>query len=54
MLRLLAAGLTNQEIASELIVSLSTARTHVQHIFEKLGVHDRRAAGRRAKELRLL
>jgi LuxR family maltose regulon positive regulatory protein len=54
VLRLLAAGLTNQEIASELIVSLSTARTHVRHIFDKLAVNNRRAAGRLARELRLL
>lgn len=44
VLRLLARGLTNKEIASELDISTKTAGHHVQHIFEKLGVTTRAAA----------
>jgi HD-GYP domain-containing protein (c-di-GMP phosphodiesterase class II) len=44
VLRLLASGLTNKEIASKLDISTKTAGHHVQHIFEKLGVTTRAAA----------
>ena len=39
--RLLAAGMSTREMVSELGVSHSTIRTHVQNIFSKLGVHTR-------------
>jgi len=54
VLRLLATGLNGPEIARELVVSLNTMRTHTKNIYSKLGVNDRRAAVRRAKELDLL
>jgi len=54
VLRLLTTDLNGPEIARELIVSLSTLRTHTQNIYAKLGVNDRRAAVRRAEELNLL
>ena len=54
VLRLLATDLDGPDIARELSVSLSTVRTHTNNIFAKLGVHDRRAAVRRARELGLL
>jgi LuxR family maltose regulon positive regulatory protein len=54
VLRLLRTDLTGPEIAHELIVSLSTVRTHTQNIYAKLGVNNRRAAVRRAEELDLL
>jgi HD-GYP domain-containing protein (c-di-GMP phosphodiesterase class II) len=44
VLRLLARGLTNKEIANELDISTKTAGHHVQHIFEKFGVTTRAAA----------
>jgi DNA-binding NarL/FixJ family response regulator len=44
VLRLLARGLTNKEIASALVISTKTAGHHVQHLFEKLGVTTRAAA----------
>ena len=44
MLRHVAAGKTNREIASELVVSEHTVARHVQNIFAKLGVSSRTAA----------
>lgn len=43
---LLAQGLTNEEIAKLLFISLSTTKVHVKHIFEKLGVRSRLEAAR--------
>jgi HD-GYP domain-containing protein (c-di-GMP phosphodiesterase class II) len=44
VLRVLARGRTNKEIATELDISVKTAGNHVQHIFEKIGVTTRAAA----------
>ena len=44
VLRLMAEGRRNQEIAAELFVSLTTVKTHVNHVFSKLGVRSRVAA----------
>lgn len=44
VLRLLGAGLSNPEIAEELIVSVNTVKTHLQSIYRKLGVTSRREA----------
>jgi DNA-binding NarL/FixJ family response regulator len=41
VLRLIARGLSNQEIAAELFLSEHTARTHVAHILSKLSLRDR-------------
>jgi LuxR family maltose regulon positive regulatory protein len=54
VLRLLAADVSNQQIASRLTISLSTVKTHVHHILEKLDVKDRSQAVFRARELKLL
>jgi DNA-binding NarL/FixJ family response regulator len=43
---LLAQGLTNEEIAKLLYISLSTTKVHVKHIYEKLGVRSRLEAAR--------
>src|SRR5579859_5938963 len=53
VLRLLGTDLGGPEIARELIVSLNTVRTHTKNIYTKLGVNNRRAAVRRARELNL-
>jgi DNA-binding NarL/FixJ family response regulator len=44
---LLALGLTNRQIAQRLVISESTVKLHVHHIFEKLGVKTRSAAAAR-------
>jgi len=54
VLQLLAQGLSNQEIAQELIIAIDTVKRHVSHIFSKLGVHNRIQATKQARELGLL
>lgn len=53
VLRLLRSDLSGPEVARQLSVSINTLRTHTKNIFEKLGVNSRRAAVRRADELKL-
>jgi len=45
VLRLLARGLSNREIATRLVISRKTASSHVEHIYAKLSVSSRAAAG---------
>ena len=54
VVKLLAQGKTNQEIAWELVLSTGTVRTHVQRILAKLGASDRTGAVVRAIELGLI
>lgn len=51
ILRLFKTELTGPEIAQELVIALSTVRTHTKSIYSKLSVNSRRAAVRRAIEL---
>ena len=54
VLTLMAQGLTNQEIADKLFVSLNTIKTHSSNLFLKLEVKRRTQAIERAKQLRLI
>jgi len=54
VLRLLVAGMSNAEIASELVVSNNTVKTHVKSIYRKLSVRSRDEAREIARELKLL
>lgn len=54
ILSLLAQGHSNQEIAAKLFVSLSTVKTHLQNLFEKLDVKRRTQAVEKAKRLNLI
>jgi DNA-binding NarL/FixJ family response regulator len=53
ILKLIAAGLSNSEIAARLVVSRATVKTHINHIFQKTGSRDRAQAVRYAYEHRL-
>ena len=54
ILSLLAHGHSNQEIAAKLFVSLSTVKTHIQNLFEKLDVKRRIQAIDKARSLNLI
>ena len=54
VLRLLAAGRANREIASDLVVTLDTVKKHVGHICRKLGAANRTQAVAHARELGLV
>jgi two-component system, NarL family, response regulator LiaR len=54
VLELMARGLSNQEIADKLFVSLNTIKTHSSNLFLKLEVSRRTQAVQKAKELRLI
>jgi LuxR family maltose regulon positive regulatory protein len=54
VLELVAAGLTNGEIAAQLVISVETVKKHVGNIRAKLGVSNRTEAAARARELNLL
>ena len=53
ILRLFKTELSGPEIANQLVIALSTVRTHTKSIFSKLNVNNRRAAVKRAAELGL-
>ena len=54
VLKLLAAGHSNQEIAEQLFVSPNTIKTHLANLYRKLEVSRRTQAVNRARELRLI
>lgn len=54
VLELISRGLSNQQIADTLFVSLNTIKTHSSNLFLKLDVNRRTQAVQRAKELRLI
>lgn len=54
VLRLIDSGMSNQQIADELVVALGTVKTHINNIYGKLQVRSRTQALARARELNLL
>lgn len=54
VLELMSQGYSNQEIGNRLFVSLSTVKTHISNLFEKLDVKRRTQAIEKAKKLRLV
>ena len=54
VIRLVAEGLSNQQIAERLVISLPTVKTHVGNIYNKLGVENRAQAVGRARALGLI
>jgi LuxR family maltose regulon positive regulatory protein len=54
VLQLMAAGMSNQEIAEALIIETSTVKVHVRHVCQKLGVQNRLQAAVKAREKGLL
>jgi LuxR family maltose regulon positive regulatory protein len=54
VLRLLAVGASNKQIAEELVLVTGTVKAHLLNIYRKLDVHNRTQAVARARELKLL
>jgi ATP/maltotriose-dependent transcriptional regulator MalT len=54
VLRLLTEGLSNREIAQYLVITPSTVKKHLEHIYSKLDTHNRTSAIARARTLNLL
>jgi LuxR family maltose regulon positive regulatory protein len=54
VLCLVVAGLSNREIADQLVITVGTAKRHVSNIYAKLGAHSRARAIARARELSLV
>lgn len=54
VLQLMAAGMSNQEIADRLYVSVNTVKTHTSNVFQKLDVKRRTQAVEKAKQLQLI
>ena len=54
VLRCLQTNLTGPEIARELFLSANTVKTHIRHLYDKLGAHSRNDAIERARRLGLL
>ncbi len=51
---LIEKGLSNREIAAELVITVGTVKKHISNIFRKLGVNRRTQAVALARELKLV
>jgi len=54
VLRLIAVGKPNQQVARELVVTVDTVKKHVSHLLGKLGAGNRTEAVTRARQLGLI
>jgi LuxR family maltose regulon positive regulatory protein len=54
LLHLIANGMSNQQVAEELVLTVGTVKWHLSNIYSKLGVNSRTQAVARARELHLL
>jgi LuxR family maltose regulon positive regulatory protein len=54
VLRLMDSELSSPEIADELIIAVSTVRSHIKNIYSKLGVHSRYEAVEKARQMSLI
>jgi DNA-binding NarL/FixJ family response regulator len=54
VLRLIARGLSNRAVAGELVISVKTVGSHIEHIYTKIGVRTRAGAALYAMEHGLL
>ena len=54
VLQMVAAGMSNKEIANELILAVSTVKRHMSNVYGKLNVNNRTQAVARARDLHLL
>ncbi len=54
ILQLVALGKTNREVGQKLYIAVDTVKTHLEHIYQKLGTNDRTAAGAEALRRRLI
>jgi LuxR family maltose regulon positive regulatory protein len=54
VLKLVAEGLSNREIADKLFIEIGTVKTHINNFYGKLSVHNRTGAVARARNLHLL
>ena len=54
IIRLIEKGLTNDEIANTLFISVGTVKWHINHIYSKIGVKHRAEAIKKAKDLKII
>ena len=54
ILQLIAGGMSNKELANELVLTVGTVKWHLNNIYSKLGVRSRTQAVARARELGLV